>query len=132
MDMATTIWVDHPLAQVHIDAIRRDIRVWLCGEVASDARRYAPVDTGYLHTHIEPTHDYTRVTAQGAGIPPNREAPAYVEYGTRPHDIPNAFGWGITVRHPGTQAQPFMRPAAYTRRVVPPSAIHSVANRAPR
>lgn len=126
------IYVPHPLAQVHIDGIRTDLRRWLAEEIAADARRYAPVDTGYLHTHIHPTHDSHRVTATGAGMPPNADAPAYVEYGTRPHDIPNAFGWGFTAHHPGTRAQPYLRPAAYTRRVVPPSAVHSISSRGPR
>ena len=126
------IYVEHPLAQVHIDGIRADLQEWLAAEIASDARRYAPVDTGYLHTHIQPTHGNSRVTALGAGIPPNKDAPAYVEYGTRPHDIPNAFGWGITAHHPGTHPQPYLRPAAYTRRVIPPWAVKSISNRAPR
>jgi len=126
------IYVESPLAQVHIDGIRDDLREWLAKEIAADARRYAPVDTGYLSTHIWPNHDSSRVIASGAGMPPNADAPAYVEYGTRPHDIPNAFGWGFTAHHPGTQPQPYLRPAAYTRRVIPPSAVHSISNRAPR
>ena len=130
--MARRVYIETPSAQIHIDEIAADIREWLADEVASDARRYAPVDTGYLSTHIWPSHNNTRVTASGAGMPPNADAPAYVEYGTRPHDIPNAFGWGITVRHPGTHAQPYLRPAAYTRRRVPPSVILSRHSRAPR
>lgn len=126
------IYVEHPLTQIRIDEIRTDIRKWLAEEIASDARRYAPVDTGYLSTHIEPTDDHTRVTALGAGMPPDSDAPAYVEYGTQPHEIPNAFGWGFTAHHPGTKAQPYLRPAAFTRRVVPPSVIHASSNRAPR
>lgn len=127
--MATrTVYVEAPLAQVHIDAVNRDIRVWLAEEIASDASRYAAVDTGYMSTHIEPNADHTRVIAAGAGIPPNREAPAFVEYGTRAHEIQNAFGWGITVHHPGTTAQPFLRPAAYTRRVVPPWVVRARAS----
>lgn len=35
----------------------------------------------------------------------------YIEEGTAPHLIPNAFGWGITVHHPGTAPAPFMGPA---------------------
>lgn len=126
------IYVETPTAQIHIDEIAADLRKWLAEAVASDARRYAPVDTGYLHTHIDPNADHTRVIASGAGMPPNADAPAYVEYGTRPHDIPNAFGWGITVHHPGTRPQPYLRPAAYTKRAIPPWVVHSISNRAPR
>lgn len=126
-------YVPAPLAQVHIDAIRRDIQIWLCDEIARDARRYAPRDTGYLKAHIGPSHNHTRVTAPGAGMPPNADAPAHVEFGTQPHEIPNAFGIeGLTVQHPGTEPQPYLRPAAYTRRRVPPSIIHSRANWAAR
>jgi len=32
----------------------------------------------------------------------------YVEFGSVPHDIPNAFGWGITVHHPGYVGDDFM------------------------
>ena len=125
-------YVEAPTAQIHIDEINKDIRKWLAEEIASDASRYAAVDTGYMSTHIEPNADNTKVIASGAGMPPNREAPAFVEYGTRAHEIQNAFGWGITVMHPGTTAQPFMRPAAYTRRVVPPWVVRSVSNEAIR
>lgn len=131
-------YIPDPTAQIHIDEIREDLADWLAGAVARDARRYAPVDTGYLHTHIDPQPDpegrvgHRRVVAAGAGMPPNADAPAYVEFGTRPHDIPNAFGLGFTVHHPGTEAQPYLRPAAYTRRRVPPWVVQSRASRAPR
>lgn len=130
--MARRAYIPAPTAQVHIDEINNDIRKWLAAEIASDATRYAPVDTGYLHTHIKPNADNTRVIASGAGMPPNADAPAFVEYGTRSHEIQNAFGWGITAHHPGTPAQPYLRPAAYTRRVVPPWVVRSVSNEAVR
>ena len=131
--MAFRVYVPAPTAQAHIDAIQDDLREWLAGAVAKDARRYAPRDTGYLKTHgIQVTHDNHRVTAIGAGMPPNADAPAYVEYGTRAHDIPNAFGYGITVRHPGTEAQPFLRPAAYRKRRIPPWVVKARASQADR
>lgn len=38
-----------------------------------------------------------------------------------PHPIPNAFGRGITVQHPGNAAQPYLRPAlAAIARMLPP------------
>lgn len=126
-------YVESPFADAHIEAIEQDIREWLANAVARDARIFAPVDTGYLKTHgIEVSPDHRRVTATGAGMPPNADAPAYVEFGTRPHDIPNAFGLGITVRHPGTEAQPFLRPAAYKKRPIPPWVVHARANLADR
>lgn len=33
------------------------------------------------------------------------------EHGARPHWIPNAFGMGVPVLHPGNAAQPYVRPA---------------------
>lgn len=120
------IYVEAWDAQIHIDEIRDDIRHWLAGEIQTDAQRFAPVDTGYLSTHIEIHDDAHRVVATGAGVPPNEDAPAYVEFGTRPHLIHNAFGIpGYTVQHPGTPAQPYLRPAAYKRRRIPPSAVRS-------
>ena len=131
--MAFRAVVPAPTAEAHIDAIEDDLRAWLAGVVARDARRYAPRDTGYLKTHgIEVSPDNRRVTATGAGMPPNADAPAYVEYGTRPHLIPNAFGLGFTVMHPGTEAQPFLRPAAYRKRAIPPWVVHARANMADR
>jgi hypothetical protein len=127
-----TIIVPFPLAEVHFRDIQDDLRGWLAKAVAHDASRYAPVDTGYLHTHIKPNADNTKVIASGAGRPPNKDAPAYVEYGTRPHDIPNAFGWGITAHHPGTHPQPYLRPAAYTRRVIPANTVRARSSWAPR
>lgn len=131
--MAFRVYVESPLADVHVDAIQADLRAWLADAVATDARRYAPRDTGFLKTHgIVVSPDNRRVTAIGAGMPPNEDAPAYVEFGTRPHPIPNAFGLGITVQHPGTEAQPFLRPAAYRKRAIPPWVVHSRASLADR
>lgn len=131
--MAFRAYVPAPTADIHIEAIQSDLREWLCGAVARDARRYAPRDTGFLKHHgIVEAPDHSRVTAIGAGTPPNPDAPVYVEYGTRPHDIPNAFGFGFTAHHPGTRAQPFLRPAAYRRRAIPPWVVHARANLADR
>lgn len=125
-------YVESPDAQVRIDEINDQLREWLAGVVAKDARRFAPRDTGYLKSHIVISPDNRRITALGAGRPPNKEAPAYVEYGTRAHDIPNAFGWGITVHHPGTHPQPYLRPAAYRRRAIPPWVVQARASLADR
>lgn len=130
--MATRVYIPSPGADIHIAAIQRDLRLWLADVVARDVRIFAPVDTAYMKTHVVVEDDGRRVHVLGAGIPPNVEVPAYVEYGTRPHDIPNAFGFGFTAHHPGTQAQPFMRPAAYRRRAIPPWVVQARANLADR
>ncbi len=41
----------------------------------------------------------------------NPPYPAYHEFGSGPYLIPNAFGRGITVQHPGYPARPWLRPA---------------------
>ena len=120
------------MADLHIEAISDAIRDWLSDAVLKDAQRFAARDTGYMKTHIYRTPDHRRVVAPAAGIPPKREVPAYVEYGTRPHPIQNAFGWGITVMHPGTKAQPFLRPAAYRKRAIPPWVVQARASLADR
>ena len=125
-------YVESPNAQVRIGEINDQLREWLASVVAKDARRFAPRDTGYLKTHIVVSPDNRRITALGAGRPPNKEAPAYVEFGTRTHSIPNAFGWGLTVQHPGTHPQPYLRPAAYRRRPIPPWVVQARASMADR
>jgi len=92
-------------------------------EMGDDARRYAPVDTGNLRDSIHVEHEApgrSRIAAYA-------DYAAEVEYGTRPHVIePNtkeALAWpGMVggpykkVHHPGTEAQPYLRPAVYKRR----------------
>lgn len=134
--------ITDPMAQVHIDEICDQIREWLAQEVARDARRFAPEDTGYLMTHIRVQDGGRRVVALGAGLPPNADAPAYVEFGTRPHSIDShgdyplrsktGQAFGRHVNHPGTAPQPFMRPAAYRKRRIPPWVVQARANLAPR
>lgn len=41
----------------------------------------------------------------------NKRYTAPVHEGSRPHAIPNAFGRGVTVMHPGNKANPWMRRA---------------------
>lgn len=59
-------------------------------EIAQDARRYAPVETGELRASIHVQGNEVRAEADHA---------VYVEYGTR-----------------NMRAQPFMRPALYRKR----------------
>lgn len=78
-----------------------------------------PVDTGELRESLS-----VRVEGDRVLVGPTASHAAYVEFGTAPHEIrPKKDGgtlrWtqgGVTyyakvVRHPGTKAQPFVRPA---------------------
>ena len=89
-------------------------------DVQNEARRRAPVDTGRLRSSIVSR-------AEGSGrsvgyvIGTNVSYAAAVEYGTAPHVIvprnrkalywPGAAHPVAKVNHPGTRAQPFLRPA---------------------
>jgi HK97 gp10 family phage protein len=89
-------------------------------DVQNEARRRAPVDTGRLRSSIVSR-------AEGSGrsvgyvIGTNVSYAAAVEYGTSPHVIkpvnkkalywPGAAHPVAQVNHPGTRAQPFLRPA---------------------
>ena len=46
-----------------------------------------------------------------AETPEGAPYPLFVELGTKPHTIPGAFGREGEVQHPGTEAQPFIRPS---------------------
>jgi hypothetical protein len=91
-------------------------------DVASDARRYCPVDTGDLVGSIR---------ARGNVVWVGTDHWAPTEYGSRPHLIVSHGPWplrnretgqvfGRVVHHPGTPAQPFMRPAVYMQRGLRP------------
>lgn len=92
----------------------------LAEDVADDARRFAPVDTGALRVSINARGN--KVWAGGDIAP----YVMHVEFGTKPHVITprnkKALYWtGAAhpvklVRHPGTEAQPFLRPAIWRRR----------------
>lgn len=107
--MVTRIYIPAASAEIHIAEVNSKLRDWLADAVARDVRIFAPVDTGYMKTHVVVEDDSHKVHVLGAGIPPNKDAPVYVEYGTQ--QTPN---------HSATPAQPFMRPAAYRRRAIPP------------
>lgn len=66
-------------------------------------------DTGNLNNGIGTDTDGDGL---GGVVGPTAEYAPFVEHGTDgPYEIPNAFGWGITVMHPGNAPQPFMGPA---------------------
>ncbi len=119
---------------VNTRAYERGLRRWVGGmsddvrravertriDVQNEARRRAPVDTGRLRSSI-----VSRVEGSGRQvgyvIGTNVNYAADVEYGTAPHVIkptkkkalywPGAAHPVASVNHPGTAAQPFLRPA---------------------
>jgi HK97 gp10 family phage protein len=93
-----------PDAGVKISAAVDAMLGRLAEEIAQDARRYAPRDTGALIAGIEatePTNGSVRVVANRVVPGDDPKVPVYVEYGTR-----------------YMAAQPFMRPAAFRKRAV--------------
>jgi HK97 gp10 family phage protein len=89
-------------------------------DVQNEARRRAPVDTGRLRSSIvSRTEGGGRQLGYVVGS--NVTYAAAVEYGTAPHVIvpknrkalywPGAAHPVAKVNHPGTRAQPFLRPA---------------------
>lgn len=91
-------------------------------EIAVDARRYAPVDTGAMRDSIDAI---PAVEGHGS-VTVGTDHWRFVEYGTSPHEIHakpgGALAWPggahpvAEVHHPGTHAQPFMRTALYQKR----------------
>lgn len=74
--------------------------------VRSRARELVPRDTGDLRDSI------TAVTGGGQGqVLVTSEYALSVEFGAKAHMIPNAFGRGVAVMHPGQAPQPFLAPA---------------------
>jgi hypothetical protein len=82
-------------------------------DMKTDAERFAPVDTGDLFLSIDVDHVAGTLYADTGYA-------AAVELGSDEHEIPNAWGTGRTVMHPGGPAQPYLRPAAYQKRVLRP------------
>lgn len=98
-------------------------------DIADDAARYAPYDTGLLESHI----DARRVDDTLWRVHSHAPYTLWVEYPTRAHEIkarrPGGFlVWtdpisgakfaAKRVWHPGTTAQPFLRPALFQVRAL--------------
>lgn len=92
-----------------IRAIATRVRNNVLDDSKADAERFAPVDSGDLFLSIDADHATGRLYA-------NTDYAAAVELGSEPHEIPNAWGTGRTVMHPGGPAQPYLRPAVYQQR----------------
>lgn len=86
--------------------------------IKQDMEMRAPVRTGKLKQSIAIKVDAHKVT-----IGPNTDYAAYVEFGTKPHEIrpknkkalswigPNGRRYAKVVHHPGTRPNPFVRNA---------------------
>jgi hypothetical protein len=101
------------LGMDEIRAIATRVRNNLLDDMKVDAERFVPVDTGDLYLSIDVDHAAGTLSA-------NTDYAAAVELGSDPHEIPNAWGTGRTVTHPGGPSQPYLRPAAYQKRVLRP------------
>jgi hypothetical protein len=125
--MAVVVVLD-PGWEAHLAPHLSRVMDRLADDIADDAGRLAPVGhTGRLSTTIRVHRDgiYTR------RIHAHAPYAAYVELRTRPHVIRarraralrwvaagGSVHWARKVRHPGTSAQPYLRPAFYMRRVL--------------
>jgi HK97 gp10 family phage protein len=100
----------------------QQVLVQSANQILAEMESRVPVDTGRLRTSLRIQVDPNRVTIG----PDENIAPygGYVEFGTKPHDIRPKTPGGVLVfkmngrtvytkkvRHPGTKAQPFVRPA---------------------
>lgn len=94
----------------------------LTEKIADDARAGCPIDSGDLVESIGTSYPGDLVGVVTVGT----DHWAETEYGSHPHIIRSHGPWslrsdegeyfGRVVHHPGTPAQPFMRPALYQRR----------------
>lgn len=110
-----------PGYQVELDRELQPVLNEVAKEVEQDIKRNAPVDTGELVRSVRRRDNLITISA------PHWH---FVEYGTRPHIIrprskqalwwPGAHHPVKSVYHPGTQAQPFIRPAALRQRRLRP------------
>lgn len=115
------VWRKQGLAK--LKNVRDQVGDEVAKAVHRDAKRYCPVKTGQLRASIKWFKAgktwYVTVSAPHW---------MYVEYSTRPHVIRSHGPWplrnretgqvfGPVVHHPGTTAQPFMRPAIYRTQV---------------
>jgi hypothetical protein len=117
--MGRMVWRKEGLAK--IKNLEDNVGDAITAAVQADAKRLCPVDTGETQRSIKrfKAGSTWYVTVGGAWI--------FVEYRTKPHII-RSHGpyplrnpetgevFGPVVHHPGTKAQPFMRPAIYRTR----------------
>lgn len=112
-----------PSARVHVDAAINDwLQDTIGGAILSDARQYVPKRTGRLAESLRA--EVQRKVLRVGSLDVNYATD--VEMGTAPHVIlprnKKALSWPgadhpvARVNHPGTRAQPYLRPALLQRR----------------
>lgn len=115
------VWRKEGLAK--IKNLSDEVGDAITAAVQADAKRLCPVKTGETRRSIH------RFKAGGTWYVVVGGSWEYIEYPTRPHIIRSHGPWplrnretgqvfGPVVHHPGTRAQPFMRPAIYRTRTV--------------
>ena len=107
-------------------AIETFFQATLGPDIVRDAKRYCPERTGALQESIEHHLEDGNLIVSATGGADGRTYAAYVELGTRPHEIlpiaKKALFWPGAdhpvgkVNHPGTRPQPFLRPALFQQR----------------
>jgi bacteriophage HK97-gp10 putative tail-component len=110
--------------QVRIERLADKATEKITKQVFREIQRRVPVDTGELLDSLGMT------VVHGTGIiTVGTEHWAAVEYGTKPHIIRSGGDYslhnretgqrfGKVVHHPGTPAQPYIRPAVYKKRAL--------------
>ena len=100
------------------DATSMDVLVNSANYMKGEMEARVPVRTGRLRQSIQ-----IRVRGDKVYIGPETEYDAFIEFGTRPHEIRAKKGKALAfksggqtvivkkVNHPGTKAQPYVRPA---------------------
>lgn len=128
--------LDAFLQQLPVKVERNILRAALragANEFKEGAKQGVPVDEGDLKASIRVTTSARRGTVYARLRVGGKRAPHahLVEFGTKPHKITPKKQHALSfngravreVNHPGTKAQPFMRPAADSR---PPAAAAAV------
>jgi hypothetical protein len=110
--------------QVRIERLAHEATQKITKQVFREIQRRVPVDTGELLDSLGMT-----VVAGTGIITVTADHWAAVEFGTRPHIIRSHGDYslhnretgqrfGKVVHHPGTEAQPYIRPAVYKKRAL--------------
>lgn len=124
--------VESPVWRLQLKAETQDDLIRIVDEIADDARRGCPIGESSGPEHVHMVDTIVALFAPGRGyVHVGTDHWAATEYGSEAHIIrPRRPGGRLrffwlkagrhvffrVVHHPGTPAQPFMRPALYRRR----------------
>lgn len=113
------------LLQVDVSALLEEYTADMVRRVVDriyrKARELVPVDLGDLKDSITPQ------TGKGTGMVFSTSPYALaIEFGNDAHPIPNSFGRGETLMHPGNAPHPFLAPAVrYAKKSMSREAVES-------